>query len=69
MNNFAISEEPDEMQHSSGSTLFEKIKKSFRQNNIILLKNQNLAPLDMYNGLSQVYCIKPEGRIHLYTKG
>ena len=23
----------------------------------------------MYNGLSQVYCIKLEGRIHLYTKG
>ena len=24
----------------------------------------NLTPLDMYNGLSQVYCIKPEGIIH-----
>ena len=23
----------------------------------------------MYNGLSQVYCIKPEERIHSYTKG
>ena len=22
----------------------------------------------MYNGPSQVYCIKPEGRIHWYTK-
>ena len=33
-----------------------------------LEKNYNLTPLDMYHGLSQVYCIKPEGRIHLYTK-
>ena len=24
----------------------------------------NLTPLDMYNELSQVYCIKPEGRIY-----
>ena len=24
----------------------------------------NLTHLDMYNALSQVYCIKPEGRIH-----
>ena len=24
----------------------------------------NLTPLDMYNGLSHIYCIKPEGRIH-----
>ena len=28
-----------------------------------------MTPLDMYNGLSQVYCIKPNGRIHWYTKG
>ena len=25
----------------------------------ILFENYNLTPLDMYNGLSQVYCIKP----------
>ena len=24
--------------------------------------------LDMYNGLSQVHCINPEGRIHKYAK-
>ena len=29
----------------------------------------NLTPLDIYNGLSQVYCIKPEERIHQNTKG
>ena len=28
--------------------------------------NYNLTPLDMYNGLSQVYCLKPVGRILLY---
>ena len=28
----------------------------------------NLIPLDMFNGLARVYCIKPEGRIHYYTK-
>ena len=26
--------------------------------------NYNLTSIDMVNGLSQVYCIKPEGRIH-----
>ena len=25
--------------------------------------------LNINNGPSQVYCIKPEGRIHLYKKG
>ena len=30
----------------------------------ILTKNYNLTPPDMYNGLSQVYCIKPEGKTH-----
>ena len=29
----------------------------------------NLTTIGMNNGLSQVYCILPEGRIHLYTKG
>ena len=26
-----------------------------------ILFNYNLTPLDIYNGLSQVYCLKPEG--------
>ena len=26
-------------------------------------------PDDMYNELSQIYCTKPEGRIHTLTKG
>ena len=45
----------------SGSTLFVKVKKIFRQKNTIFLENYNWTPLDIYNGLSQVYCIKPEG--------
>ena len=45
-----------------------KVKKIFRQKNTIFKKIYNLTPLDRYNGLSQVYCIKPE-RIHLCTKG
>ena len=31
--------------------------------NTIFFTNNNLTPLDIYNGPSQVYCIKPEGRI------
>ena len=31
----------------------------------IFFENYNLTPLDMYNGLLQVYCIKQEGIIHL----
>ena len=50
--------------HSSGSTLFVMVKKIFRQKNTIFFGIFNLTPLDMYNGLSQVYCIKPEGGIH-----
>ena len=45
-----------------------KAKKDI-QTNIIFLENYNLTPLDMYNGLSEVYCIKPEGIINKYTKG
>ena len=39
------------------------------QKNTIFFENYNLKPLNMYNGLSQVYCIKPVGRLHYYTKG
>ena len=60
MSTFANSED-------SGSTLFVKVKQIFRQINTLLFENYNLKPLDMYNGLSSVYCIKPEGRIHKYT--
>ena len=41
-----------------------KGKKDFQTKNTIVFEKYNLTPLYMYNGLSQVYCIKPEGRIH-----
>ena len=33
------------------------------------MKNYNLIPLDMYNGLSHATCIKLERKIHKNTKG
>ena len=56
MGTFANSED-------SGSTLFVKVKKILRQKNTFFL-NYNPTPLDMCDGLPQVYCIKPEGRIN-----
>ena len=44
-----------------------KVKKIFRQKNTTF-KNYNLTPQGIYSGLSKVYCIKPEGKIHLYTQ-
>ena len=40
------------------------IKKDIQVKNVSFFLNLNLAPLDMYNGLSQVYCIKQEEIIH-----
>ena len=50
---------------SSVSTLFVKVKKIFRQKNTIFVENYNLTPRDtmLVQGLSQAYCIKPEGSI------
>ena len=31
-----------------------------------IFERYNLTSLDMYNGLSKVYCIKPQGRISKY---
>ena len=45
------------------------VKKDFQTNNTIFLKIIMGHNLDMYNGLSQVYCINPADRIHLYKKG
>ena len=43
-----------------------KVNKDLQRKNTMLFffLNYNPTSLDMYNGLSQVYCIKPEGRIH-----
>ena len=51
MGTFSNSEDTDEI---------VMVRKIFRQ----IFENNNLITLDMYNGLSQVYCIKPEGIIH-----
>ena len=41
-----------------------KDKKDIQTERIQYLKKNNLTPLDMYIGLSKVYCNKPEGIIH-----
>ena len=65
MSTFANSEDPDE----KCSTLFAKVKKDLQTKEYnIFFKHYNMTPLDMYNRLSQVYCIKPEGSIHKNTK-
>ena len=56
------SEDPDEMRH------FIMVYSLFRQKEYNIFENDNRIHLDMYNGLSQVYCIKPQGRIHLVYK-
>ena len=45
---------------------FYTVCKDLREKIQFVLENYNLTPLDkiMYNGLFQVYCIKPDGRIH-----
>ena len=67
MSTFANSEDPDEMQHNAafhqGLHCLQRLN-IFRQKNKIFVENYNLTPLDMCNGLSQVYCIKPERGIH-----
>ena len=68
MGTFTNSKDPDEMPHNAASHqglhLFVKVKKIFRQKNTFFLKIYKLTPLDMNYVLSQVYCIRPEGRIH-----
>ena len=67
MKTFANSENQDEMQHNTAFSRLHfikvytvcKVKKK-----PMLFENYNLAPLKMYNGLSQVICIKPDGLIH-----
>ena len=39
------------------------------ENNIISFGNYNLKPLDLYNGISQVYYNKPEEEIQWYRNG
>ena len=64
---FTNSEDPDEVPHDAafhqGLHCLLRLKKIFRPKNTFL-ENYNLTPQDMYNGLAQLYRIKPEGRIH-----
>ena len=72
MSTFANSEDPDEMQHDAAFHLglhCLKGKKRSSGKRIQFFFNFKHTPINMYNGLSQVYCIEPEGRIHYYTKG
>ena len=68
MNTFANNEDPDEMQHNAafhqGLHCLKNIKKGLQTKEYNIFENFNLTPLDLYNGLSQVYCIKAEGKIH-----
>ena len=50
-------------------TVCKRQKRSSDKKILFCLLNYNLTPLDIHNALSQVYFIKPEGRIHKYTKG
>ena len=67
MGTFTTSADPDDMQHNAAFHqdlhCLSRKKRSSDQK-IQYLKKYNLTYLDMYNGLSQVYCIKPVGRIH-----
>ena len=63
MSTFANSEDPDEMQlnaafHQGLHCMYADKK------NTIYYENYDLTSLDIYNGLSQVICIKPEARIN-----
>ena len=57
------------MQHFIRAYTVCKGKKDLQTKIQYFLKINSLTPLDMYNGISQLYCLKPEVRIHLYTKG
>ena len=72
MGTFTNREDRDEMPHFAAINLglhLCKSKRDIQTKNTIFFLNYNLTPLDIFNGLAQVYCIKPEGRIRKYTKG
>ena len=70
MSTFTNSEDPDEMQHHAafhqGLHCLLRLKRSSVKKILFFNYMYNLNPLDKHNELSQVYYIKPEGRIHLY---
>ena len=67
MKTFANSENQDEMQHNTAFSRlhFIRVYTVCKVNkDTMFFEKYNLAPLKLYNGLSQVYCIKPDGLIH-----
>ena len=64
MSTFANSEDQDEMQHIAAFHQGPHCLKRSSDKRILIFENYNRAPLDIYNELSQVYCIIPEGKIH-----
>ena len=69
MGTFTNGEDPDKMPqyatfHQGLHCWFFNLKQISRCKNTTLFLNYNLTPLDIYIGLFQVYCIKPEGTIH-----
>ena len=62
MSTFADSDDSDEFQHDA-ACIGKKTDIQTKECNIFF-ENYNLIPQDMYKGLSQVYCDKPEGIIH-----
>ena len=62
MGTLTNSEDPDEMPHKEAfhRGLHCLLRQRYSDKKIQYFLNYNLIPLDMYNGLSQVYCIKPE---------
>ena len=72
MDTFINSEDPDEMPHYAAFhqglyCLLGKKDLQTKKTNTTF-KNYNLTTHIMYSGPSKVYCIKPEGKIHLYTQ-
>ena len=70
MGTFTNSEDPDEMLHNVAfhqgfhSVCLLRFKRSSDKKKNLFFLNYNQTSIDVYKGLSQIYCIKPEGRIH-----
>ena len=67
MGTLVNNEDRDEMQHTC-NVAFHQGLFIIQTKEYDIFENDNLTHQDMYNGLSQVYYIKPQ-RIHLVYKG
>ena len=74
MDTFINSEDPEEMPHYAAfhqglyCLLGKKDLQTKTKQTKTTFKNYILTNQGMYSGLSKMYCIKPEGKIHLYTQ-